>query len=167
MSEEEVYELLEKVRIYYQNMAKTDAVNDEWYRILKKYNRDDVYSNLEKYLSIERNRNRIPMPQDLAKGLLTIEQQKTKSKDNFKIDCQLCHRFMTLEEYNNHYSKCSSVTYLLKIFEKRDMNVSREELENLDEKTFRGVYEKYKENPPRKEEIYKTIENALYEEKLL
>ncbi len=160
MNEDEIYELLEKVRIYYQNMAKSDAVNDEWYKILRKYNRDDVYGNLERYLSIERNRNRIPMPQDLISGLSTIEQQKEKNNDNFKIDCQLCHKFMTLDEYNNHYSKCSSITYLLTLFKKRDMNVSREELENLDEKTFKGVYKKYKEQHPRKvEETYKTMEN--------
>ncbi len=167
MNEEEVYEFLEIVKAYYQNFSKADLVKEVWYKTLKKYSKEDIYKKLEGYLAIENNRKRIPMPQDLISGLSTIDQQKEKNNDNFKIDCQLCHRFMTLEEYNNHYSGCLSVTYLLKIFKKRDMNVSREELESLDEKTFRGVYEKYKENQPRKAEIYKTIENTLYEEKLL
>lgn len=160
MSEDEIYELLERIRIYYQHMTRSDAINDEWFKILRKYKAEDVNSGFDSYLKDERNRNRIPMPQDLISGLLTIEGQKEKNNDNFKMDCQLCHKFMTLDEYNNHYSKCSSITYLLTLFKKRDMNVSREELENLDEKTFKGVYEKYREHHSRKiEETYKTMEN--------
>ena len=165
MNEEEVYELLERVRVYYQHMTRSDALIDEWFKGLKNYSAKDVNSGFDKYLKDERNRNRIPMPQDLISGLSTIDEQKANNNNNFKIDCQLCHRFMSLDEYDNHYSKCSSVTYLLSVFKKKNMNVTREELEKLDDESFNRLYNKYPPRPAR--ELYKDIYQRMkmeYEE---
>lgn len=147
MSEEEVYRLIERVRVYYQHLSRSDELNDEWYRILQKYDSNDVNSALDNYLKSERNRNRIPMPQDLTQGLLTLEQ-KTKRKQQssgYVVRCNLCQREMSLEYYNEHYGRCLSTMYLISVFKKRGETVEYELLEGLSKENFNEVYEKYKD----------------------
>lgn len=150
MSEEEVYEILDRVKVNYQHLAMPDELFDEWYNQLKYYAKDEVYKNLDNYFKSDRKRRNIPLVYDLIDGLLTIEQQKTKSKDNFKIDCQLCHRFMTLEEYNNHYDKCLLIKTLIPILQKNGETVDYDSLNEYDYQTLDKVYDKY---VPIKKEI--------------
>lgn len=144
MSAEEVYELLERVRVYYQNMSRADTVYEIWYNVLKNYSYQEVCEGLEKYVSFKENRKRIPTPYDLIDDISSIKQ-KAEATNDFVIDCNLCHKNMTLSEYNRHYSKCSSISYLLLIFKKANKNVTRTELESLSDEDFEKVYEKYKQ----------------------
>lgn len=143
MNRVEVTEALGRIKSHYPYFTVENYVVTEWLRFLKPYDNYDVNQKLDAYFQDD-SKERPPTVKYLMKYLQTPGQKATNS-NNFRIDCQLCHKFMTLDEYNNHYSKCLSINYLLMIFKNKDMNVSREELENLDEKTFRGVYEKYKE----------------------
>lgn len=144
MSEEDVYRLLERVRTYYQHLSRSDKLCDEWFRILKHYKVSEVNENLDKYLSIERNRNRIPMPQDLIQDLWTIEEYQ-QSQKSYIVNCNLCKRPMTLENYNKHYDRCSSIHYLLQIMKSQGIKVEYKDLASLSDNKFNTVYEKYKD----------------------
>lgn len=143
MREDEVYKLLSKVRIYYQNMSKSDDVNDLWFEVLKNYDTSDVIEGLDRYLDDEKNRARIPIPQDLIVGLKTIDQ-KEKLKNDILIDCNLCHKTMRLSEYNNtHFKKCLLIKTLIPILQKKGNDVTYEVLNEYDYTTLDKLYEKY------------------------
>ncbi len=135
MTEEEVYKLLERVRVYYQHLSKSDEIYEEWYRVLKKYNVEEVNKGLDNYLRDEKNRTRIPMPQDLIDGLIT-EEQKEKLKNDYLIDCNLCHKTMLLSEYDSHYSKCLKVKAVLLLLRKKGQVIEYDELSRYDIKTL-------------------------------
>lgn len=143
MSEEDVYRLLERVRTYYQHLSRSDELCDEWFRILKHYKVSEVNENLDKYLSIERNRNRIPMPQDLIQDLWTIEESE-QSQKSYVVNCNLCKKPMTLENYNKHYDRCCSIHYLLQIMKSQGIKIEYKDLASLNDNKFNAIYEKYK-----------------------
>ena len=147
MREDEVYKLLSKIRIYYQNMSKSDDVNDEWYKVLKNYDAEDVLGGLDRYLKDEKNRTRIPMPQDLIQGLSTTEEKAKRIQQNsgYVVRCNLCQREMSLEHYNEHYGRCLSTMYLISVLKKQGKQVEYELLASLSEEKFNEVYEKYKD----------------------
>lgn len=144
MNEDEVYKLLERVRVYYQHLSRSDDLLDEWYKILKDYSANEVENTLNEYLSIEKNRSRIPMPQDLTQGLLTIQQKKKKFNSNYSVRCNLCGKEMPLAHYNSHYDKCLSIMYLISVFKQQGENVDYKTFATLDDKKFNAIYEKYK-----------------------
>lgn len=143
MREDEVYKLLSRIRIYYQNMSKSDDVNDEWYKILKNYDTADVLEGLERYLKDEKNRTRIPMPQDLIVGLITLDK-KEKLKNDYLVDCNLCHKTMFLSQYNNHYGRCLTITSLVKIYRDKGETMSYEELNTFTTERLNKFYENEK-----------------------
>jgi len=147
MSEEEVYRLIERVRVYYQHLSRSDELNDEWYRFLKNYDASEINNAFDNYLKLERNRNRIPMPQDLTQGLLTLEQKRKRKEQNlgYVVRCNLCQREMSLEHYNEHYGRCLWTMYLMSVFKKQGREVEYELFEQLSESKFNEVYEKYKD----------------------
>lgn len=147
MNEEEVYRLIERVRVYYQHLSRSDELNDEWYRLLKKYDVNEINNAFDNYLKSERNRNRIPMPQDLTQGLLTIEQKKKRKEQNqgYIVCCNLCQKEMPLEHYDEHYGRCLSTMYLISVLKKQGKQVEYELLASLSQEKFNEVYAKYKD----------------------
>lgn len=144
MTKQEVVHFMKKIKAYYDYFAMEDYKINEWYDKLKKYDLEDVYRKLDQHLNGEL-KDSPPKLHYITRYLLTPEE-KAKDRNDYTIQCNLCGEWMPLSKYNNsHYSRCSSITYLLRIFKNKDMNVSREELEELDETKFNAVYEKYKE----------------------
>lgn len=145
MQKEDIVELLDRVKLHYQHLSMSDELFYEWFRILKEYNRDDVFKKLDEYLENESNRDRIPMAFDLIDGLITHEQKK-KIHSDYLIRCNLCGREMLLSEYDSkHFDRCSSINYLLRIMREQGIKVEYRDLETLDEIKFQKVYEKYKD----------------------
>ncbi len=145
MSESEVSNLLDRVKLHYQHLSLSDELLEEWFRVLKKYNSDEVFNNLDKYLMIEKNRDRIPNPFDLTDGLIT-ENQKEKLKNDYLIDCNLCHKTMLLSEYNStHYKKCLLIKALIRKLAKEGTKVTYQDLDNYSYERLDKLYDKYLE----------------------
>ena len=140
MTKQEVINFLKKIKANYQSFSMEDYVINEWYDRLKPYDIDDVYLKLDQHLKGERC-SEIPKIHYITK-FLKEPSEKSKSLDNCFVDCNLCHRTMTLKQYDDHYGKCLSIRYLMR----KIGNVSYEELEDLydkDKETYDKVYLKY------------------------
>ncbi len=140
MNRTEVAKVLGRIKSHYNYFTFEDYTIDEWLRYLKPYENYDVNLKLDSYFDDKKERP--PTIKYLVTYLQTPEQKRA-NKNDFKIACNLCQKFMTLNEYDNHYDKCSSINYLLNIFKKNKMNVKYEELEKLDDGKFNSVYKKY------------------------
>lgn len=143
MNEREVSDLLDRVKLHYQHLSLSDELLEEWFRVLKKYKNEEVINNLDKYLMIEKNRDRIPNPFDLIDGLIT-QQQKEKLKNDYLIDCNLCHKTMTLSEYDSHYSKCLKIRSVMTILKRKGQAVEYDELFRYDIDTLEKFLNKNK-----------------------
>ena len=140
MTKQEVVNFLKKIKANYQGFSMEDYVINEWYDRLKPYDIDDVYLKLDQHLKGERC-SEIPKIHYITK-YLKEPSEKSKSVDNLLVDCNLCHRTMTLKQYDDHYGKCLSICYL----KRKIGNVTYEELEDLydkDKETYDKVYLKY------------------------
>ncbi len=145
MDDTEVCKLLDRVRVHYQNMAKADEVSEEWYRVLKNYKCEEVVKKLDEYLQDEIKRKKIPSPFDLVDGLLTLNK-KEKLKNDYLIDCNLCHKTMLLNEYNStHYKKCLLIKALIRKLSKEGTKVTYQDLDNYSYERLDKLYDKYYE----------------------
>ncbi len=154
MKEHEVEELLQIVKIHYQNFSIYDSLRDEWFRILKNYSANEVLDNLDKYLEDDRNRERIPMVFDLKKGLLTLDK-KERFKNDYLIDCNLCHKTMFLSEYDNtHHRKCLLIKTIIKDYKKKNQNIAYEELDKF---SFEELDKRFSLKKKKIEEVYQKI----------
>lgn len=145
MQKTEVITFMKKIKAYYQTFSMEDYIVSEWQDRLKPYDLEDVYAKLDQHLSGEL-KDQIPKLHYITKFLKTSEE-KLKPSIDYLVDCNLCHRTMRLSEYDNHYSKCSSINYLLRMLKKANKEVAYEELEDLydtNRTTFEQVYNKYK-----------------------
>ena len=145
MTKQEVIHFMQKIKAYYDYFQMEDYKINEWYDKLKKYDLEDVYRKFDQHLNGEL-KDSPPKLHYITRYLLTPEE-KAKDRNDYLIECNLCGRTMTLSRYNNdHYDRCSSINYLLRNFKKKNMNVSREELESLSNEKFNDIYEEYKKD---------------------
>ena len=93
MTFEELKEILTNIKAHYQNFAIYDYVVKEWYKVLKDYEYDDVMESLVDHLTSD-NSNELPKAYQLIKYLIP------------KDSCNLCDRWMSLDEFDKHYDKC-------------------------------------------------------------
>lgn len=84
-----------------------------------------------------------------------------------EVQCKLCDHFVKVEEYDNHYSRCSSIKYIQnKMKELYNQDISYSDLYKLSKMEFNKkyfwllnrVYEKTEENSTER----KRLENILY-----
>ena len=87
MTFEELKEILTNIKAHYQNFAIYDYVVKEWYKVLKDYEYDDVMESLVDHLT----------PKDL---------KKESESNRYIVSCNLCDRWMSLDEFDKHYDKC-------------------------------------------------------------
>lgn len=81
---------------------------------------------------------------------------KVVDYENDRIECNLCHRWMKIQEYDDHYGKCLDIQYLVSVAKKKGENFTREDLENCRQEVIDKLLAKY---PPKKlesvEELWK------------
>jgi hypothetical protein len=66
---------------------------------------------------------------------------------NYTIQCNLCGRWMSVQEYDAHYERCLDIQYLLDIAKQKGEQYTREDLENCRTGVIDKLLEKY---PPKK-----------------
>lgn len=141
MELKEVSMLLKRIKSHYQEFIVDDFKVNEWYKELKDYSLDDVMEKLEQHLKSEQYGNQIPKVYFLTK-YLTKEQDKTKKLIGSK-QCNICHKFIGIDDFETHFDRCSSVDYLnrrsIDYFEKP---IDKEKYMNMEQRLFDEKYNK-------------------------
>nr|DAW91333.1 MAG TPA: Loader and inhibitor of phage G40P [Bacteriophage sp.] len=139
MSRKEVSDLLEKIQAYRQSFLITNAVINEWNRVLEPYDYEDVDKKLDDFFKNGDNFGRYPDVYYLTKYLKKIEE-KLKDGVNY-VRCQMCQASIDLSEYNKHYDRCLSTDFLCKMSEKYfQKKLNRGKLMSSDKTTFDNYY---------------------------
>ena len=156
MTKSEINKLVNTIKGYYNSQFFIDDfVLNAWYESLKDYDLEDAEEHLKDYL--KNYPDTPPKPHTFKNGLYTHEEKETMRNQKYTIACNLCGRWMNLEEYDRHYDKCLDIQYLISVAKSKGHNLTREELENKRQDVIDGLLAKY---PPTKlelEEAYKTI----------
>lgn len=66
--------------------------------------------------------------------------------DTDKVECNLCHRWMILPEYDLHYEKCMDIQYLENVAKEKGEEFTRKDLENCRSDVIEKLLSKY---PPK------------------
>lgn len=143
MNKAETSKLLNKIKGYYNSQFFVDSyVIDAWSDTMKPYDLEDAIEHLQTYLKTYPEV--APKPHMFTKGLYTAEEKRRIRNSEFTVNCNLCHRLMSLDEYDRHYDKCLSTQYLIKrIKEEKGVVPEYEEIYFLPKEKFEGLYQKY------------------------
>ena len=155
MKKNETNTLLNKIRGYYNEFYFDDYVLDVWYETLKPYEYEDALEHIKEYV---KNYPEVPpRPHTFKNGLYTPEQKERMKNTNYTIQCNLCGRWMSVQEYDAHYERCLDIQYLLDVAKQKGEEYTREDLENCKPSVIDKLLEKY---PPKKldlSSVFKTI----------
>lgn len=154
MNKEETMKLLEKIKTFRQSfLVKKDTV-DNWLNVLKDYDYKDVDQKLDEYFRESKNFGQYPDPYYLTKYLIKTDEKFSMS--NIMIKCPLCFKTISQTKYDDHYDRCSSVDYVIRMYKKYyHRKLNRVELESLSDEKFDEMYWKFCES------LYKTIPEGL------
>ena len=130
MDTEQVKEFLKRIDINYQtNWSDNKDIILEWYKDLKNYDLEDVNKSLNYYM--KSNYASIPPKRWAILNQIKTTEQKER-QNNLITKCQLCGKSMNMNLYDNHYSKCLDIEFLVKSAKKwLDKDITKEELESL------------------------------------
>lgn len=143
MTKNETKTLLNKIKGYYNNQFFIDEyVIEAWYETMKDYEIEDTEEHIQKY--IKDNPDIPPKPHTFKKGLLTKQEKIQLKNAKHIVECNLCHRWMPLPQYDDHYEKCLDIEYLVSIAHSKEENITREDLENCKQEIINKLLNKYK-----------------------
>lgn len=146
MNKTETSKLLNKIKGYYNSQFFVDDyVIDAWVESLRPYEYIDAEEHLKQYLKDYPELP--PRPHTFKNGLYTPEEKEKMKNTNYTIECNLCHRWMTYEDYEEHYDRCLDIQYLLSVAKQKGEKYTREDLENCKPIVIDKLLEKY---PPKK-----------------
>lgn len=153
MTKNETKKLLNEIKGYYNSQFFIDEyVLEAWVDTMQDYDLDDAEKHIKEYL--EEYPEIPPKPHTFKKGLLTTEEKERRKNAKYTVECNLCHRFMSYEEYESHYGKCLDIQYLLSVAKQKHFKTSREELENQKSGVIDNLIKKY---PPEKLTIEEVV----------
>lgn len=141
MELKDVKVILNRIKVNYPTFVNDDYTRTEWYRELKDYSLDDVMEKLEQHFRSEQYGNQIPKVYFLTK-YLTKEKDKTKKTEG-STQCNICHKFINIEEYETHFDRCSSVDYLnRRNIQYFDKPIDKEKYMTMEQREFDEKYNK-------------------------
>ena len=147
MNKQETKKLTDKIKGYYNSQFFVDEyVIDAWYETMKPYELDDAIEHIQEY--IKEYPDVAPKPHIFKRGLYTHDEKQKMRNSNYTVQCNLCHRWMSLDEYDEHYGRCLDIQYLVSVAKQKGENISREELENCRKDVIDRLLHKYE--PPER-----------------
>ena len=145
LTKNDTKKLLNVIKGYYNSQFFIDDyVINAWNDTLKEYDLQDAEEHIKEY--IKEYPDVAPKPQTFIKGLLTKQQKETIRNSKFTVECNLCHRFMPLSEYDEHYGRCLDIEYLVSVAKEKGEEYGREDLENCKQEVINKLLSKY---PPQ------------------
>jgi len=128
MNKTETTKLINKIKGYYNSQFFIDSdVIDAWYETMKPYDLEDAIEHIQYYL--KDNPDTPPKPHTFKKNLYTHEEKMRIKNSKYTVRCQMCDKWMALEDYDNHYDKCLEIDTLIKLYKKEGKDITREQLE--------------------------------------
>ena len=145
MQRSEVTKLVSMIDLNYRGFVKdTDSFVDGWQKALTNYDYQIIEERLKKLMAMEQFQYQPPTLPFLVKDVPTIDEQKRNSK--FYFSCNICKRIFKQEtDYEKHFSRCSSVRYVIKLTKKyfgNDISSSKRELYEMSDDEFNARYMK-------------------------
>ena len=145
MNKVQTGKLLNKIKGYYNSQFFIDEyVIDAWTETMEPYDLEDAEAHIKEY--IKENPDTPPKPHTFIKGLYTHDEKEMIRNSNFTVECNLCHRWMPLQEYDDHYGKCMDIQYLESVAKEMGEKFTREDLENCKQEVINKLLQKY---PPK------------------
>ena len=140
MTKQETLVFIRKIKAYYPIFKLEEEGIDEWALKLKPYDLEDVVRKFEEHLKGDRAEEP-PKLHFLTRYLRTKDEKETQGE--YTIECNLCHKWMTPEEYDIHYEKCLDIQYLENVAKQKGEKFSRKDLENCKEEVIDKLLKKY------------------------
>lgn len=138
MKQKEVIDLIKIIdRCYKTDYSGDKEIINDWYRILKNYELNDIASSLDYYM--KNYTNYPPKVYDIIKGYQSIEQKKIL--ENAKTRCNFCGKLNKWEDNKEHEDKCRSIEFIkkaVKRFKKQD--IDEEKYRQMDKEEFNKYY---------------------------
>ena len=132
MDKNEVTELMNYILSIYPTTFKFDDETVRyWFNELQQYDLEDVKTSLKPLMKKEFP----PKLVDITSGL----RRKYEKTDWSKVQtlCQICHKPLSLEEYEEHYDRCLNIEFIIKKAKKwANKNLTRKELWALSDEAF-------------------------------
>ena len=128
MTKNETIELIKKIKVYYPIFKIDEFGLEEWSKQLQNYDLADVVNKFEEHLKGSKS-DEPPKLHFITKYLRTTEEKERMRNVEYTIQCNLCKRYMTPLEYEEHYDKCLAIQTLLMIYKDKGDNITREMLE--------------------------------------
>lgn len=145
MNKIETKKLLDNIKGYYNSQFFTDEyVLKAWQETMQPYDLEDAINHIQEY--IKDFPDTPPKPQTFKRGLYTHEEKVRLRESKFTVECNLCHRWMPLADYDSHYDKCLDIEYLVGVAKQEGKDFTREYLENQTDRVIEGLLAKY---PPK------------------
>lgn len=168
MTIQETSQLMERIKQHYQEFIIDDYKIDEWFKELSKYDYSEVNNRLDQHLRSEQYGQNIPKLFFLTKNLLTLEQKESHSE--YIVICSICRQRMKFQEYEKHFSRCSSIEFLEQQAKKYELNnfnkdvfkkMAQVEFDRIYDKVLKYVYANTKDENEKKriEVIFKSKTN--------
>ena len=153
----ETQKIINKIKTFRQSFLVERDTVDNWVNVLKDYDYKDVDEKLDEYFRESKNFGQYPDPYYLTKYL--VKSNEKFSMSNITIKCSLCGKTVLQAKYQEHYDRCSSVDYVIRMnkrFYHRSLN--RYALEKLP-MYWRFCYNLYEIIPEGLEK--RCLENAI------
>lgn len=142
MNKNETKKLTNLIKGYYNTQFFIDDyVLQAWYEQLKPYEYDDAVEHLQTYLRTYPDI--APKPHTFIRGLLTPEEKQKYKNTDIRVACQLCGRWMLLDEYDDHYGTCLDISYLVMVAKQKGHDITREDLEQYPKSSIDKLLKKY------------------------
>src|SRR5574344_566327 len=110
MTRDDVKGLFKRIKSNYPTFIVDDYKLTEWFKELEDYNIEEINKKLEEHMRSENFGQYEPKVYFLTKYL--IKEKDKKNSDGIMISCTFCNKLVKLNEYDNHYHKCSSIDYI-------------------------------------------------------
>ena len=142
MNKTEAKKLTDKIKGYYNTQFFVDDyVLEAWYETMKPYDLDDAIEHIQTY--VKEFPDIPPKPHTFKRGLYTHEEKMRIKNSDFTVQCNLCGRWMTLDDYDSHYDKCFDIQYLESVAKQKGEAFTREDLENQPDRVIDALLSKY------------------------
>lgn len=142
MTRDEVKSLFKRIKSNYSTFVVDEYKLTEWCNELKDYDETDVHKKLEEHMRSSEYGNSEPKLYFLTKYL---KKNSEKNKfEKFKLQCSICEKFISEDEYDNHYERCLDVDYIVKkrkeLFNEETSEELKERYLLMDQETFDNKY---------------------------
>lgn len=141
MNIREVKEFIERIDMHYNtDHSKDEKYIKEWFKELKKYDKEDVERMLEEHLKSNFS-NVPPKLYYLIKDLKTPEQ-KIKM-ENIITNCTNCGKKLKLIDFDTHMDRCLKVSFIKRnVKEYLNQEINEEDYFNMSEVDIQKRWEK-------------------------